>query len=134
MKGDEAPPRMENPMSLGGSSEMMRKKRGRPRKYGADGCLAMVLSVMPISSSIPASREFWPWKQGEMVQKSQHKYEFESSPPARGTFYWVFHFETHNWFDDDVAKHGGMSFLSQLVLLTATFLYALLVLLVGKVI
>ncbi|MBA0639180.1 hypothetical protein Goklo_022229 [Gossypium klotzschianum] len=56
-------------MCLGGSSEMMKKKRGRPRKYGADGCLAMALS-------------------GEMVQKSQHKYEIESSPPARGTFYW----------------------------------------------
>ncbi|KAK8343938.1 hypothetical protein V6Z11_A07G046700 [Gossypium hirsutum] len=80
VKGDEAAPRRENPMCLGGSSEMMKKKRGRPRKYGADGCLAMALSVMPISSSIPLSREFWPWKQGEMVQK----YEIESSPPARG--------------------------------------------------
>ncbi|TYJ25370.1 hypothetical protein E1A91_A07G045400v1 [Gossypium mustelinum] len=84
VKGDEAAPRRENPMCLGGSSEMMKKKRGRPRKYGADGCLAMPLSVMPISSSIPLSREFWPWKQGEMVQKSQQKYEIESSPPARG--------------------------------------------------
>ncbi|PPR91033.1 hypothetical protein GOBAR_AA29655 [Gossypium barbadense] len=84
VKGDEAAPRRENPMCLGGSSEMMKKKRGRPRKYGADGCLAMALSVMPISSSIPLSREFWPWKQGEMVQKSQQKYEIESSPPARG--------------------------------------------------
>ncbi|MBA0847142.1 hypothetical protein Goshw_013388 [Gossypium schwendimanii] len=37
VKGDEAAPRRENPMCLGDSSEMMKKKRGRPRKYGADG-------------------------------------------------------------------------------------------------
>ncbi|KAE8726545.1 putative rRNA-processing protein EBP2-like protein [Hibiscus syriacus] len=61
----------------------MKKKRGRSRKYAADGSLAVTLSSMPISSSVPLAREFTPWKHGrgrpvESVKKS-HKFELESS-------------------------------------------------------
>ncbi|XP_018472654.1 AT-hook motif nuclear-localized protein 4 [Raphanus sativus] len=35
------------------SSELAKKKRGRPRKYNPDGSLAVTLSPMPISSSVP---------------------------------------------------------------------------------
>ncbi|XVF12376.1 hypothetical protein REPUB_Repub08aG0112100 [Reevesia pubescens] len=92
VKGDEAPegyhvaPRTENPTPYAGSTMQataalpasvaaptpsgpgtgteMKKKRGRPRKYAPDGSLAMALSPMPISSSIPLSGEFSPWKGG----------------------------------------------------------------------
>ncbi|KAL9264586.1 AT-hook motif nuclear-localized protein 3-like protein [Drosera capensis] len=48
--------------------EAMKKKRGRPRKYGPDGKLtaaaaAAALSPMPISASFPLSGEFSAWKQ-----------------------------------------------------------------------
>ncbi|EOY22962.1 AT hook motif DNA-binding family protein [Theobroma cacao] len=110
VKGDEAPegyhvaPRTENPTPYAGptmqataapparvaappgpsTGSEMKKKRGRPRKYRPDGSLAMTLSPMPISSSIPLGGEFSPWKRGrgrpvDAVKKS-HKYEFESSP------------------------------------------------------
>ncbi|XWS37717.1 hypothetical protein CRYUN_Cryun19dG0069000 [Craigia yunnanensis] len=65
----------------------MKKKRGRPRKYTPDGSLAMALSLVPISSSIPVTGKFSPWKRGrgrsvDTVKKS-HKYEFDSSPECR---------------------------------------------------
>ncbi|KAL6004803.1 hypothetical protein ACLOJK_005359 [Asimina triloba] len=52
-----------------------RKKRGRPRKYGPDGGVALALSPMPISASappagavgptgVPAMGEFLPVKRG----------------------------------------------------------------------
>ncbi|KDP22385.1 hypothetical protein JCGZ_26216 [Jatropha curcas] len=61
----------------------VKKKRGRPRKYGPDGNLATALSPMPISSSIPLTGEFSSWKRGrgrplESVKK-QYKYEYEST-------------------------------------------------------
>ncbi|XP_021286634.1 AT-hook motif nuclear-localized protein 6 [Herrania umbratica] len=118
VKGDEAPegyhvaPRTENPTPHAGptmqataappasvaappgpsTGSEMKKKRGRPRKYGPDGSLAMTLSPMPISSSIPLGGEFSPWKRGrgrpvDAVKKS-HKYEFESSP-GDGIAYFV---------------------------------------------
>ncbi|KAK6936353.1 PPC domain [Dillenia turbinata] len=103
VKGDEAPegygvaPRTENPNQLGGStmppvtppvsvgtsSTGLKKKRGRPRKYGPDGSLAMALSPMPISSSIPLTGDCSAWKRGRGRPadslKKQHKLEFENS-------------------------------------------------------
>ncbi|XWS50661.1 hypothetical protein CRYUN_Cryun12cG0105400 [Craigia yunnanensis] len=115
MKRDEVPegfhvaPRTENPTPYVGPTlqatavptasvaappavSEMKKKRGRPRKYTPDGSLAMTLSPMPISSSVPLTGEFSPWKRGrgrsvDTVKKS-HKNEFESSP-GNGIAYFV---------------------------------------------
>ncbi|PIA49956.1 hypothetical protein AQUCO_01300593v1 [Aquilegia coerulea] len=38
-----------------GGTTSLKKKRGRPRKYGPDGTVSLALSPMPISSSAPAS-------------------------------------------------------------------------------
>lgn len=123
VKVDEAPesyriaPRTENPTELAGSftlaapatataaspvsvavsSTGMKKKRGRPRKYGPDGTVATALSPMPISSSIPLSGEFSAWKRGrgrpiESIKKS-YKYEYESS----GNLWFMFLLSEHFW-------------------------------------
>ncbi|CAH8304211.1 unnamed protein product [Eruca vesicaria subsp. sativa] len=71
-----------------GSSEQ-KKKRGRPRKYNPDGTLAVTLSPMPISSSVPLSSEFTPRKRGRgrgsrssrWLKKSQ-MFQFDRSPAA----------------------------------------------------
>uniref|UniRef100_A0A5B6ZXQ8 AT-hook motif nuclear-localized protein n=1 Tax=Davidia involucrata TaxID=16924 RepID=A0A5B6ZXQ8_DAVIN len=105
VRGDEAPEsyrvaaRGENPSQLGGStvaaaatpvsvavpSTEVKKKRGRPRKYGPDGKVRMALSPMPISASIPLTGEFSAWKNGRASPvdsfKKKHKLEFESSGP-----------------------------------------------------
>ncbi|XP_022737526.1 AT-hook motif nuclear-localized protein 3-like [Durio zibethinus] len=92
MQANAAPPAsIAAPLGPGTSTEM-KKKRGRPRKYGPDGSLAMALSPMPISSSIPLSGEVTPWKRGrgrsvDTVKKS-NQYEFESSP-GDGIAYFV---------------------------------------------
>ncbi|XP_054812133.1 AT-hook motif nuclear-localized protein 6-like [Prosopis cineraria] len=75
------------------STDVVKKKRGRPRKYGPDGKLALALSPMPISSSIPLTGDFSLWKRGrgrpvESVKKS-FKYEFESPGPGDGIAYSV---------------------------------------------
>lgn len=105
VKGDEAAQgfcvaaRAENPVSQPGAPTMaaasppvsmagvtpssdMRKRRGRPRKYGGDGAAAAALSPMPISASIPLSGDFSGWKQPrarpfQTVKKAQ-KVEIES--------------------------------------------------------
>ncbi|KAF7813306.1 AT-hook motif nuclear-localized protein 6-like [Senna tora] len=64
-----------------------KKKRGRPRKYGPDGSMALALSPMPISSSIPLTGDFSGWKRGrgrptESIKKS-YKFDYES-PPGPG--------------------------------------------------
>ncbi|KAG8652816.1 hypothetical protein MANES_06G138000v8 [Manihot esculenta] len=68
------------PASLGTE---VKKKRGRPRKYGPDGTLATALSPMPISSSIPLTGELSAWKRGRArpleSAKKQYKYEYEST-------------------------------------------------------
>lgn len=57
----------------------MKKKRGRPRKYGPDG---KPLSPMPISASIPLSGETWKPSKGVSVdlfkKKKKQKLEFGS--------------------------------------------------------
>lgn len=69
----------------------VKKKRGRPRKYGPDGRAVpgavAALSPMPISSSIPLTGDFSAWKRGrgrpvESIKKSTYKYEFESPGPG----------------------------------------------------
>lgn len=78
------------PVSAGmygpGTGSEVKKKRGRPRKYGPDGAVnwvTMALSPMPISSSIPLTGEYSVWKQGrgkpaDTIKKS-YKFDFESS-------------------------------------------------------
>ncbi|KAG2263211.1 hypothetical protein Bca52824_070290 [Brassica carinata] len=71
-----------------GSSEQ-KKKRGRPRKYNPDGTLAVTLSPMPISSSVPLSS---PRKRGRgrgrssrWLKKSQ-MFQFDRTPPVVTNF------------------------------------------------
>ncbi|KAJ6882913.1 AT-hook motif nuclear-localized protein 6-like [Populus alba x Populus x berolinensis] len=72
-----------SPVSAVGTDTAGKKKRGRPRKYAPDGTLAIALSPMPISSSIPLTGDYYAWKRGrgrplESVKK-QHNYEYEST-------------------------------------------------------
>ncbi|XVF09709.1 hypothetical protein REPUB_Repub07fG0118700 [Reevesia pubescens] len=124
VKGGEAPegyhvaPRTENPTSYAGptmqatsapsasvvppgpgTSSEMKKKRGRPRKYRPDGSLAVALSPMPISSSIPLSGELSAWKHGRGrsvdTAKKSHKYEVESSPGDKIAYFVGANFTPH---------------------------------------
>ncbi|GMH09479.1 hypothetical protein Nepgr_011320 [Nepenthes gracilis] len=64
----------------------LKKKRGRPRKYGADGIFTMALSPRPISSSAPSSViDFSAEKQpkvhrftGSVIKQQKHKFEMEN--------------------------------------------------------
>ncbi|QHO54514.1 AT-hook motif nuclear-localized protein [Arachis hypogaea] len=47
-----------SPVSVGIDGSMLKKKRGRPRKYGPDGSVTMALSPLPLSSSGPHSNDF----------------------------------------------------------------------------
>ncbi|KAL5180979.1 AT-hook motif nuclear-localized protein 1 [Glycine soja] len=55
-----------SPVSAGLDGTAVKKKRGRPRKYGPDGSVTMALSPMPISSSAPPSNDFSSGKRGKM--------------------------------------------------------------------
>lgn len=59
----------------------VKKKRGRPRKYAADGSV-VALSPMPISASFPFTGDFPAWKPGTVRPvdhfKKKHKLEIES--------------------------------------------------------
>ncbi|WOK95334.1 hypothetical protein Cni_G04041 [Canna indica] len=71
----------------------MKKKRGRPRKYGPDGSLLRPLNPMPISASVPTGVEYTPaasvgaaMKRGRgrpvgLVSKSP-QYGVELEPPG----------------------------------------------------
>ncbi|TKY51960.1 AT-hook motif nuclear-localized protein 6 [Spatholobus suberectus] len=107
--GDEAPasfhvaPRIENNLDFSRAAvpapaTKVKKKRGRPRKYGPDGKVALgpvaALSPMPISSSIPLTGEFSAWKRGrgrpiESIKKSSFKFEVEGPGPGEGIAYSV---------------------------------------------
>ena len=54
-----------SPVSVGLDGSTVKKKRGRPRKYGPDGSVTMALSPLPISSSAPPSNEFSSGKRGK---------------------------------------------------------------------
>ncbi|KAK9665626.1 hypothetical protein RND81_14G124600 [Saponaria officinalis] len=72
------------PVHLSGTSlpSVVKKKMGRPRKYGPDGPPKAALSPMPLSASIPLTGEFSGWKQprGRSFQTidKAHKLEFEN--------------------------------------------------------
>ncbi|KAJ6946432.1 AT-hook motif nuclear-localized protein 1-like [Populus alba x Populus x berolinensis] len=59
-----------------------KKKRGRPRKYGPDGSVAVTLSPKPISSAAPALLppviDFSAGKQKKIKPVSKAKYELEN--------------------------------------------------------
>ena len=54
-----------SPVSVGMDGTAVKKKRGRPRKYGPDGSVTMALSPLPISSSAPPSSDFSTGKRGK---------------------------------------------------------------------
>lgn len=105
VKGDEAPenfrvvPSGENPSQISGSivaateaapisvaapTAEVKKKRGRPKKYGPDGSLSTALCPMPISASIPLSGDFSAWKpsRGRSVDSFKKKHKLESENPG----------------------------------------------------
>lgn len=117
--GSDAPsdyhvaPRTENPTQATGStqpaatqlgvsplpaaaSQPMKKKRGRPRKYGPDGSVTMALSPKPISSSAPPPvidfstahkrGKFRP--AGTASKHQQHKVEAENNIGTGSSFSW----------------------------------------------
>ena len=84
------------------------KKRGRPRKYNPDGSLAVTLSPMPISSSVPLTTVFAPPQRGRgrgrgrergqaRVEPSNNNnrltnpqmFEFNNSSPSPGNVYYL---------------------------------------------
>ncbi|XP_031274518.1 AT-hook motif nuclear-localized protein 6-like [Pistacia vera] len=77
--------------SAPGSGSEMKKKRGRPRKYGPDGKLSMALSPMPISSSIPLTGDFSAWKRsrGRPLDNIKKSYKFEHETPGDKISYFV---------------------------------------------
>ncbi|CAN6579314.1 hypothetical protein ACFX13_038726 [Malus domestica] len=98
--GSDAPsdyhvaPRSENPTHNAGSTPQapvappqaaagsmpMKKKRGRPRKYGPDGSVTMALSPKPISSSAPPPPpviDFSAEKRGKVKPSSVSKTKYE---------------------------------------------------------
>lgn len=50
------------PASVAATSTEVKKKRGRPKKYGPDGSVRLALSPMPISASIPLTGDYSAWK------------------------------------------------------------------------
>ncbi|KAI4356810.1 hypothetical protein L6164_000798 [Bauhinia variegata] len=64
-----------SPVSVGIDGSSVKKKRGRPRKYGPDGSVTMALSPLPISSSVPPSNDFSSGKRGKTkgMEYKQHK-------------------------------------------------------------
>ncbi|XP_047970519.1 AT-hook motif nuclear-localized protein 1-like [Salvia hispanica] len=103
--GSVEPPRIENSGNILGSATPItpapaaatvdgKKKRGRPRKYAADGSI-VALSPMPISASIPLTGDYPGWKQsgGRPVDsfKKKHKLDFANAGntmaiPVGGSF------------------------------------------------
>lgn len=51
--GSAPPASVVSPPAADGVATALKKKRGRPRKYGPDGPVSMALSPKPISSSAP---------------------------------------------------------------------------------
>ncbi|XP_020219451.1 AT-hook motif nuclear-localized protein 1 [Cajanus cajan] len=77
-----------SPVSVGLDGTAVKKKRGRPRKYGPDGSVTMALSPMPISSSAPFSNDFSSGKRGKprgMEYKLQKKFGVDHFGDSIGT-------------------------------------------------
>lgn len=63
-----------SPVSVGIDGGPIKKKRGRPRKYGPDGSVtAVALSPLPISSSAPFTNEFSTVKRGKLHGNMEYK-------------------------------------------------------------
>lgn len=120
--GSDAPsdyhvaPRTENPSSIGGSTAPqgsvpppqtaamgvapaastmpVKKKRGRPRKYGPDGSVTMALSPTPLSSSAPPPIiDFSAGKRGKVRPASSvSKAKFEVENLGNGKYLNMFLF------------------------------------------
>ncbi|XP_008804001.2 AT-hook motif nuclear-localized protein 1-like [Phoenix dactylifera] len=78
------------PASVSLATPVMKKKRGRPRKYGPDGSLLLPLNPVPISASVPAGEyqtvaavgaamKRGRGRPGGFVSKQQYGFELESS-------------------------------------------------------
>ncbi|MED6145220.1 hypothetical protein PIB30_023169 [Stylosanthes scabra] len=68
-----------SPVSVG-MDGTVKKKRGRPRKYGPDGSVTMALTPLPLSSSAPHSNDFSSGKRGKsrgMEHKQSKKFGFD---------------------------------------------------------
>ena len=84
--GNAAPPFSLTMPTETASSEKQKKKRGRPRKYNPDGTLAVTLSPMPISSSVPLTSGLPPRKRGRgrgrssQWLKKPEMFQFDRSP------------------------------------------------------
>ncbi|KAF8114063.1 hypothetical protein N665_0043s0127 [Sinapis alba] len=81
-----AAPQFSLTMPAETASSEQKKKRGRPRKYNPDGTLAVTLSPMPISSSVPLTSGLPPRKRGrgrgrssQWLKKSE-MFQFDRSP------------------------------------------------------
>lgn len=90
--GSPAPPVVPAPTPTSAASTADgKKKRGRPRKYAADGSI-VALSPMPISASIPLTGDFPTWKQSgggrpvDSFKKKKHKLDFANA----GSFFLSF--------------------------------------------
>ncbi|MED6160573.1 hypothetical protein PIB30_052688 [Stylosanthes scabra] len=69
-----------SPVSVGMDGTTIKKKRGRPRKYGPDGSVTMALTPLPLSSSAPHSNDFSSGKRGKskgMEYKQSKKLGFD---------------------------------------------------------
>lgn len=89
--GSTAPPSAAAPVSAAAPSTEGRKKRGRPRKYAADGSIS-TLSPMPISASIPFTGDYSSsWKNSTdrpINSSSKKKSKLDFSSPG---MVWEFH-------------------------------------------
>ncbi|KAL9350089.1 hypothetical protein Peur_057344 [Populus x canadensis] len=79
----QAPPQAPPPHPSPAAATMpLKKKRGRPRKYGPDGSVTMALSPKPISSAAPAPSspviDFSVVKQKKIKPVSKAKFELEN--------------------------------------------------------
>ncbi|KAF5743586.1 AT-hook motif nuclear-localized protein 6-like [Tripterygium wilfordii] len=77
--------------TLAPGTEVVKKKRGRPRKNSADGTVTMALSPMPISSSIPLTGDLSSFPRGrgchiDSIKKS-HKFEYKTSGDKIASFF-----------------------------------------------
>jgi len=78
-----APPQAPPPHPPPAAGSMpVKKKRGRPRKYGPDGSVTVTLSPKPISSAAPAPLppviDFSAGKQKKIKPVSKAKYDLEN--------------------------------------------------------
>lgn len=78
-----------SPVSVGMDGTSVKKKRGRPRKYGPDGAITMALSPMPISSSAPFSNDFSSGKRGKL-RGMEYKLSKKLGVDQLGNWIWWF--------------------------------------------